>query len=677
MKNYFTFIVLFLLCGALGAQQFDRQPDFLKANRVWIFGENAGLDFNSGTAQPIAVPDFYGGGTVSVSDPETGQLLFYSDGQRCYNRDFKVMPHGDSLMTELYSSVGVQGVCAVPMIDSPGKYYLFGLEMLSCGGGWIGPAIMCHRLSYSIVDMSLDGGKGDIEPARKAMILDSGLTGSIIAVPGEDCDMWVLVHSTSDPDVVADPFFKAYHITADGLSRTPVVSTIRSGITTPAFVSYPLMPAPQAYLHSWMAVSPNRKMIAMGVWNGDWGALYPDGMAGPIFNQIIPVDLSNPNPGNVMEVHVAGLLGYKFDPKTGIVSDEIFMRNYGAAASVCFSPDNTKLYANLQGPVNGGEFASDGSTISQYDVSVWDSARVVTSKTDIYRTPSIYDEDPVSMRLYNDTIYFSKYYRPDVLGTISKPNEKGAASGFTDSAITLKPNTFAYNSFPNQVVYSYIHPDTAFNTVEQVICKAFDTVQIRATITGKDYTWDDGSRMANRTIDARGKYWVRYNADCRIKVDTFYIGGTDMDVVIKVNIFELSTTETYEHYQWLLDGELIPGATNPAYTITENGDYTVIVTQGQCSDTSDVYRVTNVGIGKDHIARSIKLYPNPAQNWVNVKAPFAVDLSLCSMDGRILVTEKSATHMELNRVTPGVYQLQIRDKTGKLLKVEKLVKQVN
>src|SRR5690606_37347027 len=134
--------------------------------------------------------------------------------------------------------------------------------------------------------------------------------------------------------------------------------------------------------------SPDRERLALGVWNGDYGALYPDGPLGWVTNfNSPPMDMTSNNPGTTFSDHAAGLLAYKFDPNTGIVSEEIFVRNLGAVGGISFSPDSKKLYANLQGPVNclllncvpPFDYRS-GSTISQYDLSIWDSAAIVNSK---------------------------------------------------------------------------------------------------------------------------------------------------------------------------------------------------------------------------------------------------------------------------------------------------------
>ena len=61
---------------------------------IWYFGQNAGIDFNSGS--PVALTNGQlvtdeGCATISNS---SGQLLFYTDGITVYNRNHSIMVNG-------------------------------------------------------------------------------------------------------------------------------------------------------------------------------------------------------------------------------------------------------------------------------------------------------------------------------------------------------------------------------------------------------------------------------------------------------------------------------------------------------------------------------------------------------------------------------------------------------
>ncbi len=68
------------------AQYYNQQENFLKANRVWAFETAQACNLRNGSAQPIQTSIQTFEGCAAVSDPVTGQVLFYSDGWKCWNR---------------------------------------------------------------------------------------------------------------------------------------------------------------------------------------------------------------------------------------------------------------------------------------------------------------------------------------------------------------------------------------------------------------------------------------------------------------------------------------------------------------------------------------------------------------------------------------------------------------
>ncbi len=292
MRKYlFLLLVCTVATGICRSQRYyNQQADFLNANKFWAMSTNAGVDFSGGntrtvkTAMAGASGSAAEGGTA-VADPVTGQLLFYSNGWRCWDRNHQVMPNGDSLLGNGVVASTCQGACIVPFVGQPGSYYLFSLNYQG------------HQpsLYYSVIDMSLNGGMGDIVANRKNIVLDTtALSESMIAVPGNNCDIWLLLHSLDNP------VFKAYHITRGGLETRPVISTAGTQISGKG-----------AYIQGFMTISPNREILAVS--SGGLNA-------------------------------TSGTLLCTFDPGNGIVSGGILLSR--AAMACSFSPDNTRLYGN-------------------------------------------------------------------------------------------------------------------------------------------------------------------------------------------------------------------------------------------------------------------------------------------------------------------------------------------
>ena len=89
---------------------------------IWYFGQNAGLDFNSGV--PVALTNGQlvtdeGCATISNS---SGQLLFYTDGVTVYNKNHTVMVNGTGLLGH---SSSMQSATIVPKPGSSNLFYIF------------------------------------------------------------------------------------------------------------------------------------------------------------------------------------------------------------------------------------------------------------------------------------------------------------------------------------------------------------------------------------------------------------------------------------------------------------------------------------------------------------------------------------------------------------------------
>ena len=98
-----------------------------------------------------------------------GKLLFYTNGFRVFNRNYKIMPNGDDLNIGDYIGFGYNelpipnGAVIIPIPGSSTRYYVFQSDL-----DWIydtitNGAFFPEKLQYSIVDMSLDNGKGDVD----------------------------------------------------------------------------------------------------------------------------------------------------------------------------------------------------------------------------------------------------------------------------------------------------------------------------------------------------------------------------------------------------------------------------------------------------------------------------------------------------------------------------------
>ncbi len=147
---------------------------------------------------------------------------------------------------------------------------------------------------------------------------------------------------------------------------------------------------------------------------------------------------------------------------------------------------------------------------------------------------------------------------------------------------------------------------------------------------------------------------------------------------ITINTFTLGVNNTYRTYQWLKNGQPISGATGATYTVDENANYQVVVSNGiGCIDTSDVYIVDNY-TSIDALSgkgRNIRIYPNPAKDRLYIQTAEPVDVTVTDLSGRIVKHEQRTDKVGVKDMAAGVYLLQINDIAGNLLRTVKFVKE--
>lgn len=304
-----------------------------RGQNIWAFGSFAGLDFTTGNPVPIQTaihgPVYFTGvgfveGSASVSN--NNGLLFYTEGSTIWNKQNIPMPNGTNLtgLQSYYTgappqlaleptSSTTQAAAIVQVPDTPYKYYVFSLSQRELG-------IDAGRLYYSVVDMTLNGGNGDVVPGRKSILLDTGLTEKMTVTVGDRCNVWLLVHSGWNNA------FKAFEITDAGINPSSVISFC-GGFTG------------NDYMSGVMKVSPDRKKLLT----------------------------CNIN---------AGAEIYDFDAATGIVSNPLAL-NYsvlawGGCYGGTFSPDNSKVYA-----------IEIGNRVYQYDLTSGVPATIKASRTSV------------------------------------------------------------------------------------------------------------------------------------------------------------------------------------------------------------------------------------------------------------------------------------------------------
>lgn len=248
----------------------------------WYFGANAGLTFN--TNPPSALTNGAlntSEGCATLSDAN-GNLLFYTDGIRVYNRNHVQMPNGNGLLGDPSSA---QSGIIIPKPGSNTNYYIITVPTTGANG-----------MRYSEVDMTLNGGLGDVLTTNKNTLMFQPSSEKVTAVKhANNLYYWVIGRTNG-----AGRSYYAFLIDCNGVNLTPIIS---NNVATT---------------------------------NGEnWGYL----VASPNGSK-----LASASSGTGVEIA-------DFNTSTGVVSNNLFLSNLnysgtaGGNYGVAFSPNGNLLYA--------------------------------------------------------------------------------------------------------------------------------------------------------------------------------------------------------------------------------------------------------------------------------------------------------------------------------------------
>jgi gliding motility-associated-like protein len=150
-------------------------------------------------------------GSATISNA-SGQLLFYSNGVKVWNRNHQVLPNGGNLKGDMSTT---QGAIFIPKPGSNTIYYLFALV-----GGYP------NGLTYSEIDITLNGGLGDVT-SNKNIQLYTPTCEKICAIKNtSNNSYWVITHGFENNS------FLTFSVDSTGVNVNPVISNEGSVVMT-------------------------------------------------------------------------------------------------------------------------------------------------------------------------------------------------------------------------------------------------------------------------------------------------------------------------------------------------------------------------------------------------------------------------------------------------------------
>ena len=491
-KLFFSFF-LFLTANSFSQKQ----------TNSWHFGTLAGIDFNSGSPVAINASVLNTNEGCSSACDASGILLFYTDGVTVWDKTNTQMPNGNNLDGDASST---QSALVVPVPGSTTQYYIFTVDYI------VGP----KGFEYSIVDMTLNGGKGDVVTTTKNTLIKNSVCEKQCAVYHcNGTDIWVMVHDWNSNK------FYAYLVTGSGINA-PVISaagTKHDGSSTNNSIGQ-------------MKFSPDGKRIACAIGYKD-------------------------------TVNI-----FDFDSKTGIVSNADTLALGNHVYGIEFSPNSSLLYVSYYQIGNAG-------WVSQFDLT---AANVQASQTVLgtsFDPNYIYALQQAS----DGKIYCATEVTPWI-GVINSPNTVGAGCNYVVQGFNVDPSSNGYYcmlGLPNFIA-SYFYPGFPtipacanlvgnFSSSDTVLCKN-ECINFIDNSSGSPTSWSWNFPGANTTTSTvQNPTNICYPNAGTFTVTEIISDGTNTDTV--KNIITVSPGPTANAGADVT----IPAGSNTTLNATGGGNY--------------------------------------------------------------------------------------------------------
>ena len=360
---------------------------------LWYWSQYCGIDFNSGI--PVYNDQTIIGSlnAMSVMCDTDGNYLLSCNGEKIMNRNGTPMPNGQNLIG---TEVASMGALIVQQPASDHLYYVFTVSEEYPEN--IG-------MYYSVVDMNLDGGLGDVTSEKNVPLADawaaSNKLTSVRHANGED--IWIISRNFK-----TDQYYVAFLLTSTGLSTEGVMSLVQWRDDNNNDGN--------------MKITHDKKYLS--------AAYRSHKSENGAFTQCIDICSFNASSGKIE-------LLYTISKNLNDWSDRY------QPYAVEFSPDSKLLYATFL------DLQDDIMELYQYDMQyVEDSADFKQSETFITRGPVN------GLQLARDgKIYCTGYWNTeyDYVSVIHEPWKRGTDCNYQANAIYLNGTTTDW-FFPNMLL---------------------------------------------------------------------------------------------------------------------------------------------------------------------------------------------------------------------------------
>lgn len=454
-----SYLKLFLFLISLSIYQHCKAQG---ENNIWCYADGLGIDFNFTPPDTFTSSMFTNEGCITVCNNQ-GALLFYSAGHTIWDKNGNAMPNGSGLLGNgpVYSNgpqgSSHQGTIVVQSPVNSNVYFSFCLSAME---------EPTDKLWYSVIDLTLNNGLGDVVVGQKNIELYSGVQEEIGCIPSADCEGYWVVIRDKDPQTQLSHNFVSFKVDANGVNTTPVLS-------------------PTGNIAGTLKFGPDNRLYNLG-----WST---------------------------------GLLIHDFNATNGVVLPPVYFipppPNYGMMGiDLEFSPDGTKLYMSSNS-------ASPGFLV-QYDLGLLpNEIAVANSRTVLDNTKNAHLRLAPNGKIYivkPEKAFLDAIEYPNALAPLCTYTQDVVPLPY----VNLPLNEFWY--LGNQFIV-IPKSDTVYTIHDTSLCNVANIDLTLSVPTANSHLWSTGSQANAININEVGTYWVVSRKVCGIYIDTFHVKSVDFD----------------------------------------------------------------------------------------------------------------------------------------------------
>lgn len=310
-----------------------------------------------------------------------------------------------------------------------------------------------------------------------------------------------------------------------------------------------------------------------------------------------------------------------------------------------------------------GPYSWNGNTYPITGLFAGPTTNCVTHYLNLNITPStIHNLSVVECGSYtwNGTTYTaSGVYTGPTVNCVTEILDLTITPSSSDTTIASSCDSYTWNG--TTYTSSGIYPGPTTNCVTayldlSITQSTSDTLTVSSC---SDYVWN------GNTYTTSGIYQGATN-NCQTAYLNLTIVTVDASTSVSGMTLSANNTTQGTTYQWVdcdANNTAIPGAVNQFFTATTSGNYAVVITQGNCTSTSNCVAVTDASLVENQ-ETMVRVYPNPCSDVLYIESSFMeqVNFQLFDGKGRLVLNgqiDEVNDSISLKNLNAGLYLLHI------------------